>query len=57
MCYKSKFDKNVVKIKELLGYGLSIRKMAKVLAYTNHIALNTYIKKRVLYEAKEPIMS
>ena len=43
---KSKFDKDIEKIKELLGYGLSIRKMAKVLGYTSHIALNTYIKKR-----------
>ena len=45
---KSKFDKDVEKIKELLGYGLSIRKMAKVLGYTSHIALNTYINKRSL---------
>ncbi|HAL95332.1 MAG TPA: resolvase [Chitinophagaceae bacterium] len=45
---KSKFDKDIEKIKELLGYGLSMRKMAKVLGYTNHIALNTYIKKRNL---------
>jgi DNA invertase Pin-like site-specific DNA recombinase len=42
----SKFDSNVDKIKELLGYGLSVRKIANVLGYTNHIALNTYIKKR-----------
>ena len=45
---KSKFDKNVEKIKELLGYGLSARKIAKVLGYTSHIALNTYINKRKL---------
>ncbi len=45
---KSKFDKNVEKIKELLGYGLSGRKIAKVLGYTSHIALNTYVKKRGL---------
>jgi DNA invertase Pin-like site-specific DNA recombinase len=45
---KSKFDKDVEKIKELLGYGLSVRKIAKVLGYTSHIALNTYIKKRKL---------
>ncbi len=43
---KSKFDQNIDKIKELLWYGLSVRKIAKVLGYTNHIALNTYIKKR-----------
>ncbi|MBY0461829.1 MAG: recombinase family protein [Alphaproteobacteria bacterium] len=45
---KSKFDNNVDKIKELLGYGLSMRKIAKVLGYTNHIALNTYVNKRKL---------
>jgi len=45
---KSKFDKDVEKIKELLGYGLSIRKISNVLGYTNHIALNTFIKKRNL---------
>lgn len=43
---KSKFDKDIERIKELLGYGLSIRKIARVLGYTNHIALNTYINKR-----------
>lgn len=36
------------KITELLGYGLSIRKMAKILGYTSYIALNTYINKRLL---------
>ncbi len=45
---KSKFDKHVEKIKELLSYGLSGRKIAKLLGYTSHIALNTYIKKRGL---------
>jgi len=45
---KSKFDKDVEKIKELLGYGLSGRKIATVLGYTSHIALNTYINKRNL---------
>jgi DNA invertase Pin-like site-specific DNA recombinase len=45
---KSKFDKNVERIKELLSYGLSGRKIAKVLGYKSHIALNTYIKKRGL---------
>jgi DNA invertase Pin-like site-specific DNA recombinase len=43
---KSKFDQDIEKIKELLGYGLSIRKMAKVLGYPNHISLNTYVRKR-----------
>lgn len=45
---KSKFDKDIDKIKELLGYGLSVRKISKVLGYTNHISLSTYIKKRNL---------
>lgn len=43
---KSKFDNNIEKIKELLGYGLSVRKIANVLGYKSHISLNTYIKKR-----------
>jgi DNA invertase Pin-like site-specific DNA recombinase len=45
---KSKFDQNLEKIKELLGYGLSVRKIARVLGYSSHIALNTYINKRAL---------
>jgi DNA invertase Pin-like site-specific DNA recombinase len=54
---KSKFDKDVVKIKELLALGLSVRKIAIFLGYTNHIGLNTYISKRKLRElakTKEP---
>ena len=43
---KSKFDNNIDKIKELLGYGLSVRKIANVLGYKSHVSLNTYIKKR-----------
>lgn len=43
---KSKFDKDIERIKELLGYGLSVRKIANVLGYSNHIGLNTYVKKR-----------
>ncbi len=43
---KSKFDANLDKIKELLGYGLSVRKMSKVLGYSNHIGLNKYLNKR-----------
>jgi DNA invertase Pin-like site-specific DNA recombinase len=46
---KSKFDSNVARIKELLGYGLSVRKIANVLGYSSHIALNTYINKRGLH--------
>ena len=52
---KSKFDKDVEKIKELLGYELSVRKIAKVLGYTSHIALNTYIKKRRLCKNLESL--
>lgn len=43
---KSKFDKDLTKIKELLSLGLSIRKIASYLGYSNHIGLNEYIKKR-----------
>ena len=46
---KSKFDKEVVKIKELLSYGLSVRKIAKILGYSSHIALNTYLNKPGLH--------
>ena len=46
---KSKFDQDLERIKELLGYGLSVRKIARVLGYTSHIALNTYINKRGLH--------
>lgn len=45
---KSKFDQDLPKIQELLGYGLSVRKIATVLGYSNHIAINTYINKRGL---------
>jgi len=45
---KSKFDQHIDRIKDLLELGLSVRKIAKVLGYTNHIALNTYIHKRQL---------
>ena len=45
---KSKFDKDFNKIKEFLALGLSVRKIAKVLGYNNHLSLNTYINKRNL---------
>jgi DNA invertase Pin-like site-specific DNA recombinase len=48
---KSKFDNSLVHIKELLGYGLSVRKISKVLGYSSHIALNTYINKRGLQQS------
>lgn len=45
---KSKFDKDADKIKELLILGLSVRKISIFLGYSNHIGLNTYVKKRKL---------
>jgi len=45
---KSKFDKHVGKIQGLLDDDLSVRKISRVLEYSNHIALNTYINKRNL---------
>ncbi len=43
---KSKFDEQRDKIEELLGMGLSVRKIAKLLGNNNHIGLNSYVKKR-----------
>jgi len=47
---KSKFDLQRDKIEELLAIGLSVRKIAKVLGYNNHIGLNNYVKKRHIRE-------
>jgi DNA invertase Pin-like site-specific DNA recombinase len=47
---KSKFDADLERIKELLKLGLSARKIATLLGYNNHLALNTYINKRKLRE-------
>ena len=47
---KSKFDLQRDKIEELLAVGLSVRKIAKVLGYNNHIGLNNYVKKRHIRE-------
>lgn len=44
---KSKFDSQREKIEELLSVGLSVRKIAKLLGYSNHIGLNNYVKKRI----------
>lgn len=41
---KSKFDKDIAKIKELLTLGLSIRKIALFLGYQNHIGLLPILK-------------
>jgi DNA invertase Pin-like site-specific DNA recombinase len=46
----SKFDKKWARIEELLGWGLSVRKIAKALGYANHIGLSTYIRKRKIRE-------
>lgn len=51
----SKFDKDVEKIKELLTLGVSVRKVSKLMGYSNHISLNTYIKKRNLRENLEAV--
>jgi DNA invertase Pin-like site-specific DNA recombinase len=42
----SKFDRDRPRIEELLKLGLSVRKTTKLLGYSNHIGLNTYIKRR-----------
>lgn len=44
----SQFDKDRPRIEELLSLGLSVRKIARLLGYKNHIGLNTYVKKRQL---------
>ena len=46
----SKFDKDRDRIEELLGYGMSVRGIARTLGYSNHIGLNTYLKKRGIRE-------
>jgi len=47
---KSKFDKDLERIKELLALGVSVRKISKILAYPNHIGLNKYITTRHIRE-------
>jgi DNA invertase Pin-like site-specific DNA recombinase len=49
----SKFDKDRERIEELLRLEMSVRKIAKVMGYSNHIGLNTYIKKRKIRELVE----
>ncbi len=46
----SKFDKDRERIEELLTLGMSVRKIAKILGYSNHIGLNTYVKRRKIRE-------
>ena len=51
---KSKFDKDVERIKELLSLGVSIRRSSKILGYPNHIGLSNYIRTRkVMDEVKK----
>ncbi|MGI2257552.1 hypothetical protein ACRRVD_03340 [Candidatus Cardinium hertigii] len=47
---KSQFDVDREKIIELLTLGVSVRKIANLLKYRNHISLNTYINKRKLFD-------
>ena len=49
----SKFDKDRERIEELLRLGMSVRKIATVMGYSNHIGLNTYINKRKIRESLE----
>ncbi len=49
----SKFDKDRERIEELLRLGMSVRKIAAVMEYSNHIGLNTYINKRKIRESLE----
>lgn len=43
----SKFDKDRKKIEELLGYGVSVRKITEFLGYGSHRGLSLYINKRI----------
>ena len=47
---KSKFDKDLEKIQELLEYKLSVRKIAKYMGYPNYLSLNKYLNKRKIKE-------
>ena len=49
---KSKFDADLERIKDLLKLGLSVSKIASLLGYKNHIALNPYINTRKLREQR-----
>lgn len=47
---KSKFDKDIERIKELLCLGVSARKISKILGYPNHIGLNNYIRRKNIHD-------
>ena len=49
----SKFDKDRERIEELLRLGMSVHKIARVMEYSNHIGMNTYIKKWSIRESLE----
>lgn len=40
------YDKDAEKIRELLGYGLSVRKISKFLGYGTNISLSAYVNRR-----------
>lgn len=46
----SKFDMDLEKIKELLSYKLSVRKIARYMGYPNYLSLNKYLNKRHIKE-------
>jgi len=50
----SKFDKDRKKIEELLGYGVSVRKITEFLGYGSHRGLNLYINKRIKKSPPQP---
>lgn len=51
---RSKFDKDIERIKELLSLGVSIRRSSKILGYSSHIGLSKYIRTRkVMDEVKK----
>ena len=57
---KSKFDQNLEKNQRITRLWALGRKIARVLGYTSHIALNTYINKRErglhqTVEARNPV--
>jgi hypothetical protein len=49
------YDKEREKIVELLGYGLSIRKIARFLGYGNHASLNYSINRRHLQQEADTL--
>ena len=52
---KSKFDKDIGRILELLSLGVSVRKISRILGYSNHIGLNNYIKRKKIKDQVKKI--